>query len=229
MTENYDEMIEELQQDLRQERLTRLWNQYGKKITSAAIFLIAMVGIYSFWQQHELKKRTEHSEFLSSAQELILRGKKDEALETLEFVAQHGPSTYAVQSKLLIADLLRDSSEPEKIKRARSIYEEISHHSKANSLFREFAQLMAVSMDMSQESNADDLLTRLTPLAGEKSPWRLQAMELQAVIYANKGDHAKSTEIFATIARESHGSAGLQKRAQIMTQMLLNTKGSDHA
>ena len=48
------DLFQEIDDELRQDKASRLWRVYGKYVVAAAIVVIISVGGYKFWQQKQL-------------------------------------------------------------------------------------------------------------------------------------------------------------------------------
>ena len=65
-----------------------------------------------------------------------------------------------------------------------------------------------------------DLSDRLQPLLADDSPWRFSARELAALLELQKGDTAKATEYYTTLADDPQTPAGARARAAEMLRAL---------
>jgi hypothetical protein len=220
MAEKFDEFVEELERDIRQERFLKIWNNHGKKIVYGVVVLLVAIASYMLWQNYEAGKRLRLSQKFTGAQELIINGKMDQAIDVLrELIANRG--IYNIQSQFLLAALLREPGAKQDIPGSLQLYEVLAVDRQLKVLQRDFALLMAISLRMTQQESPEALLERLKPLLVAENPWHLQAMELQGVLLSQKDEPLQAAEVFAAIARDSHVSQGLLTRAQVMAQVLL--------
>lgn len=221
MTEKFDEFVEELEHDIRQEKFLKIWKAHGKKIIYGVAVALAVIALFMLWQNYETGRRLRLSQKYTGAQEFIINGKTDQAIEVLRELTTQG-SVYQTLSKFLLAALLKESGTKQDIAGSLKLYESLATDKSLKPLYRDFALLMVISLQMTQqEVSADVLLEKLKPLLVTENPWHLQAMELQGTLLAQKGENIKAVEVFASIARDSRASLDLLTRTQVVTQLLL--------
>ncbi|MEI8295195.1 MAG: tetratricopeptide repeat protein [Alphaproteobacteria bacterium] len=220
MAEQFDEFVQELERDIRQEKFLKIWNMHGKKIIYGVAVLLIAIASYIIWQNYDSGRRTRLSQKFTGAQELVINGKTDQAIDVLRELTTSG-STYQSLSKFLLAALLREPGAKQDLPGALQLYEALSTDAQLTPSQRDFARLMAVSLRMANQESPDELLEKLKPLLAEKNPWHLQAMELQGVLLSQKGENMQDAEVFAKITRDSHVSQALLTRSQVMAQVLL--------
>lgn len=227
MATEFDKFLEEVEQDIRQEKFLKLWQAHKQKIINGTVGVALLIGMYAVWQRYEYHQQGQSSQKFIHAQELIINNKKDIAMDMLADLAKQGYGNYKIQSKLLHAALLSEEGPKQDVEKALQIYEELVNNTKLKPIFRDFALLMTISLRTTRQAvSFEKLLEQLSPLLGEKSPWRPQAMELQAIILFEMGQKDKAAEIFSSIARQADVPEGLMKRAQMMTQVLLQKEKS---
>jgi hypothetical protein len=220
MAEKFDEFVEELERDIRQEKFLKIWNTHGKKIIYGGVAVLSVIALFMLWQNYETGKRLRLSQRYTGAQELIVKGKIEQAVEVLRELSTQR-STYQKLSTFLLAALLKEPGAKQDITGSLKLYESLAEDKHLEPVYRDFALLMAISLRVTQQESPDALLEKLKPLLATENPWRLQAMELQGVLFSQKGEILQAAEVFAAIARDSHVSQALLTRAQVMAQVLL--------
>ena len=76
-----DQLIQEIDADLRAAKIDALWKQHHKKLIAAIVALILLVGGQSVWKHYEEKRGGELMLALTSAHALYEQGKFTEAAE----------------------------------------------------------------------------------------------------------------------------------------------------
>ena len=51
MAEKFDEFLEEVEKDIRQEKFLKLWKQYGKQVIGVFSAIIVIIIGYNLWGQ----------------------------------------------------------------------------------------------------------------------------------------------------------------------------------
>lgn len=222
MAEEFDKFLEEVEQDIRQEKYLKLWKDHGKKVIYFLSGVVGLIALYALWQHYEAYQQGQSSQKFMHAQDLIGAHKNEAAIDMLNELSVNGYGSYKARGQLLLAALLREEGPKQDVARSLKIYDTLAQDTKIRSIFRDFSLLMAVSLRIAQpEAVPEKLLEQLAPLLEEKNPWRYQAMELQATLLSLSGDKVKAAEIFSTLARQADVPKDLMARAQIMTQAMI--------
>lgn len=224
MTEKFDQFMHEVQEDLRQERFEKLWQQYGKTITGVCVGIILIAILYNFWHHEQDKKRDLLSEQFVSAQNLIIQGKYVDAVATMEMISKSSNKNYAILARFnAAAALIKEGTD---LSRAISIYEEIFNDSRSEKFFKDLAKVLSVSLRLSMIEETKNvealtiLLNEIASLTLEKSQLRHLAMELQGIIYMQMSKNKEAFEIFKNLAQDKETPPELRIRVQLVNQIL---------
>lgn len=224
MAEKFDEFLEEVEKDIRQERLMNFWKKYQKIIVSFLILSFGSAGAYNLWQHYQTHKSERDSQKYIAAQKLLLKGQKDEALSVLSDLAENPRGSYGLLAFFLKAAVLGQDGGTKGAEEAQALYRQIEGDYKVEATFRELALLLRVGLqlDTSSLSTEDSLklLAELEPLTAADNAWHCLALELKGFILQETGKMAEAAEVFASIAREQNLPNGMTIRSQIMSQLL---------
>lgn len=222
MAEKFDEFLEEVESDIRQEKIERLWHQYGKLIIGAVVGCLALSGGYMLWQNNQYKQNQLMSEKFVGAQALIAQGKIEEALGVIKDLTKNSHKNYAVLSKFYEAHLVNQKN----YKEALDLYHKIIDDTSIESDLRELAQILAITLEINhlngdnQQEAIDTIIKKLEPLTAQDKSWRYLALELTGILSFKKNDFSKATDIFLQLAQDPQVPEGMQSRVQLMTQTL---------
>jgi len=188
------DFIHEVNEDVRTDKLLRLWRQYSHYFYAAVVGLLVLVGGISILKSYRSNKRMELSDQYAAALDLLLKHKQDEGLKALEAIEQSADSStigYAVMAKLQRASLLlRQQKEGEKpSEEAVKIYWEISSNSDFPMVYRNTGTYLCAFYSLEQayaDIPRDEMLKRLSDMTQKGNASRLIALELLA--YYNKTD-----------------------------------------
>lgn len=213
-----ENLLREIQEDLRRERLEKLWQRYGSVLIGAALAIVVAVAAYQAWKAWELSRREAHSEAFIKAEE---RAANDSvaAAEAFSAIADQGRSGLAVLAGFRQAALLADAG---KLEDAAAEYAALAARVD-HPLYRDLARLRWVSARLiSDPAAAEDarLGEALATLTGETNPWRFSAREIIAAIALRKGDVEQAREVFGKLQADVETPQGIRSRASEMMARL---------
>lgn len=230
MTEQFDEFLEDVEKDMRQEKLENIWKKYGKLISTVLVIAIGGSSGWVLWKKNFQKQLNLTSQKFMKAQELIDRGNVSEGLGVYDSIIHDSSKTYGSLATIAKAGLLAGKS-PEDIKKAQELLTKLSMNKAADKIVRDFAAVTLIRIDLDQsELKAIDGPTKakliahlvsLDKLSADNSPYALLAQELKGTILFALNDYAKAAEVYVKIAQTKDCPRGLQTRAEIMSQLIL--------
>lgn len=182
------DFIHEVNEDVRADKLLKLWRQYSKYFYAFVVTVLIVVGGTSLLKNYRLSQSMDLSNQYTAALELLLNRKYDEGLKALEAIEQEASSRtvgYAVMAKLQRASfLLSQQKEGEKpSEEAIKIYWEISSNPDFPMVYRNIGTYLCAFHALGQTYNdipKDELLKRLTEMTAKTNASRLIALELLA-------------------------------------------------
>lgn len=223
MSNNFDQFIQEVESDLRQEKFEILWKKYGKSISIGFGVIVALSAGFNFWQNYQIKQRDIISQQFVSAQTLMFNKNIGDALAAMEGIAKSSHHTYATLAKFNAASMLRMETGHKDLNKAKEIYKKLMDDSSVDHTFRELAIIQYVSLCLDEAQNSDELqrlIKLIEPCAKEAAPYRHLALELKGTIKLLQKNYEQASEIFVSIAQDEKSPKDLRLRAQIITQNL---------
>lgn len=217
MTDKHDNaaadlLIKEVDEDLRQEELNRLWKRHGGLLTGGAVALVLAVAGWQAWQAWDVKQRQAASARYSETSALVEQGKKAEAGEVLAKLSAEGPKGYRLLSDFRRADLAQQSGD---FTAAAALYAKIAADSAVDKVYRDMATIRAAYLTLDGADPAA-VEKQVEPLAAESSSWRHSAREILALAALKRGDAARAADLFGKIAEDAAAPQGLRARAAEM-------------
>jgi hypothetical protein len=82
------DIFQEIDEELRQDRATKLWNRYGNYVIAAAVLIVLSVGGYKYWTARDLETRQAESATYQSAVAQAADGDVNAAISTLGNLAR---------------------------------------------------------------------------------------------------------------------------------------------
>jgi hypothetical protein len=202
--------MQEIEDDLRDEELRKLWDRYGKLVIAlaAAIILVA-IGV-QVWRQHVTEQRVEIANRFAVAQRDLVDGKNDDAFAIFGDVAKSRGEGYAILADLNRAAILVEKKD---VDGAVQIYKAVAADTKADPALRDAATILQVlhTMDTADPKTLEPLLSALTNPA---NPYHNLAIELSAVLAGKEGDRARAAKLAEQLLNDPDTSPDMRKRAQ---------------
>ncbi len=196
------DLLTELEEDIREERIYTLWHKWGNTIIGVAIAIVLATGGHTLW--HYLKKQSqEKSSFaFAQGQELMRQGKKEDALKVFQSLAKE-KGGYGKLAQLYEAALLEG---------AETVYAQISKRNATDPALSNLPKILSAAHSLGNPEALMDLET----LSAPHNAWGPLALELLAVANLKKGDEAKAAEAYIRALHESSLTPDEKTRISMM-------------
>ena len=213
MSENNEALFREVDEEVRQEEMMKLWNRYGRHMILAAVVLIGAVAAWQGWKYYQQQQAEIAGSIYYDALKKVADGKLDDANASLAAVNHKGFGSLA---KLEQAAILGTKGDTDK---AVAAYDAFAADTSNDPALADLARIRAGYLLVDSQS-PDQLLTRLGPFDNETSIWRNQAHEIFGLSAWRVKDYAMASRYFGAIALDPKAGAGLKQRAQMMLQLV---------
>lgn len=212
-----DLFIREVDEDLREEQLTKLWKAYGNYVIGGALGLVLIVAAQQGWQTWDNKRKMAWGERYGAAMELAQKpDQSDAARQAFAALAGDAGGGYKLLTRFQDAALLDRIGDR---RGAAAAYFQIADDSGVNAVYRDLATVLGAYKAL-DEAPAETLNKRLEPLTAETNPWRHSAREISALLARKGGDTAKAKSLLTALAADLAAPQGLRSRAQLLLQGL---------
>ncbi len=226
MADKFDEFLEEVENDIRQEKFQKLWEQYGKTIVAVVIGVFVLTGGYMAWQNHQQKQNQLYSEQFIGAEDLISQGKIAEAIGVMQSLSKVSHKSYAILAKFAEASLYAQEGPNENFTASKEIYQFIAQDTKVDKSLRDLATFFLINMkvdeteDFGDQKTLNEFLSDLEPLTHADNPWHNLANELKGFILFKQNDLVNASEVFVALAQDPKTPDNMRMRAQLMSQTI---------
>jgi hypothetical protein len=212
MAEERDSLLREVDEELRRERMEKLWQKYGHIIMGVALLIPVAVFGYQWLEGRRISAANEAGAKFESAMLLAEQDKAEEALKAFEDLTKSGPKGYASLAKLHVAGALAKTG---KDAEALAAYEALANETGIDPLLKNFAQLQAAGLRMGQ-ADFTEMQNRLTPLTGDASPFKISARELLGFAAYKAGNTQEARKLLEPLLIDPGATRAIQERIKIV-------------
>jgi hypothetical protein len=208
------DIFHEVDEEVRRERLQKLWDQYGHFAIAAAIVVVLAVGAWRGYQWWEAKQAAEASARFDAAAQLAEQGKYADAETAFAAVAKDGTSGYRSLARFREAAALAERDP----KAAIAVYDAIAADAGMGQLFQDLAAVRA-GMLMVDSAPLPELARRLERAAAAGASFRHNARELLALGAFRASDMAAVKRWCDLIINDAETPPDVRSRADVLATL----------
>ena len=171
MAQQDDGLLREVEEELRRERLEKIWKQYGTYIIAGAAVIVLGVLGFKYWESHRIAAAQEAGARYEEALLLVNEKKDGSAEKEFEKIAVDGAGGYRALAQLQLAG--SQSKQGKKAEALASLRGARQRRRPPISMLREFAHLQAAGLRVG-EADFTEMENRLTPLMADEQPVAVQ-------------------------------------------------------
>jgi hypothetical protein len=212
MADDNDSLLREVEDEIRRERMEKLWQQYNGIIFAAAALIILGVAGYKYMETRRIAAANIAGADFAAAQNLSDDKKKTEAEEAFKKIADTGPAGFAALAKLQLAGAQAKAG---KTADAIATYDSLAKDSGSDNLLKSFAQLQAASLRMPDADYAE-IQNRLTPLAADDAPFSKSAQELLGIAAYKAKKYDEARKYLEPLLIDPNAPQGMQERVKVV-------------
>ncbi len=233
MTENFNELLQEVQKDIQQEKLISIWSKYQKYFFYAigALFIV-FFGVNRYVDNQQQEKIYISDKYLQ-AQEYIAVKQTDKALKILETISQKDAKAYHAFARLLEARVFIDKGS-EDFKKGQKILQDLYTDHKNESFFRSFAKAVYLNNEIEMMTRGQDpekitedtkvalrsLLSIVSESISDTRPLKVLFLEIKGLILILLNQQEDALNEFLAIAQTPQCPRGLKLRSELMIEKI---------
>lgn len=200
--------IEEVDEEVRRERLEKLWKRWSPAAAGFIVVLLAGVAGFQFWQGHRAEKAAADGAAFNAALNQAQAGKPAEAAAAFASLAGTADEGYALLARFQqAANLVAAKDLPGAI----AAYDAIAGDNSVDARFRNLARYLAAFHGL-ETLDAEAIKQRLAAIPAD-GPWSANARELQAIAEMKAGNVDAARQLLTTLADDALAPTGLRGRA----------------
>jgi len=208
------DIFHEVEEDVRRERLEKLWKRYGNYFIATAAVLVIGVAGYQIWQQWDKSRRQAASDQFHTAELMAQQGRVAEAENAFARIAQDGPSGYATLAKFDQAGLLLAEGKGDQ---AIALYTTLSQLDDPQLSGAARIRIAWAKADYAPRPEIEKVLA---PIDSATNPWRFPAQEVLAYVTLRDGPRDAAIKAYQALADATQAPANLRERAQAVAEYL---------
>jgi len=212
------DIFQEVDEEVRRERLQKLWDRYGHYAIAACVLVVLGVGAWRGYQWWETKRAVEASTKFDIALKLSGEGKHAEAEAAYAQLAREGTSGYRLLARMREAAELAERDP----KAAVAAYDTLAADSAAGQPLQDLAVVRA-GLLLVDTAPLSEIVQRLEPVTGAKAPFRHTAREIIATAALRAGDAAAVKKWCDMINADPETPADLRSRAEMLMTLAGDT------
>ena len=209
------DIFQEVDEEVRRERLKQLWDRYGVYFIVLIVLVIAGVAGWRGYQWYEAKKAAEAGAAFEQAAALSAADKHKEAEAAFAKIAGEAPAGYRLLARLREAAALAQSD----TKAAVALYDKIAADGSIDRTMRDLAAVRA-AMLLVDAASLEDMRGRLEPLAVADRPFRHTAREMLAMSAWRANDVAAARKYIDMIVGDAATPPGTRQRIEVLTALI---------
>ena len=205
------DIFQEVDEEIRRERMKKLWDKWGTALLVLACVVVLAIGGWRGWQWWEAKQSAKAGDAFEQALSLAEAGKNQEAQAAFEAVAAKSPAGYRMLARFRAAEELSVRDRPAAVK----AFDSLAADSGIGRLMQDFASIRAALL-LADTAPFEEMRTRLEPLTGPGNAYRHTAREMIALAAWRTGDVAAAKRWFDMIVADGETPAGTRSRVDML-------------
>ena len=212
-----DAFIREVDEDLKNESLKKLWDKYGFLITVLVVAVLTVAVSYESLKAWYIRRAENWADAYSVALSLQSQGRYDESMETLDSIINNKFGAFVDLAKMQQVNVLLDSK---KESEALAKLSDLVADGNFNSQLKDLAiiKLASYKQDTVSVSELEDLLKPI--LKDSKNAWYASAQEMLALAFLREGNKEKAIEVYNEILDNHDVADELKQRLKSVLSVL---------
>ena len=209
------DIFHEVDEEVRRERLQKLWDRYSIYIIALAVLIVAAIGGWRGYEYWQAKQAAAAGVAFESALNLSEAGKHAEAEAAFAKVAAEAPAGYHTLARLRAAAELAQTKRADAVK----AYDELAADTSLGATLQDLAAVRA-GMLMVDSAPLSDMRRRLDPVAEPGHTFRHSARELLALSAWRNHDFTAARRYIDMIATDAETPPGTRARADVLSALI---------
>ncbi len=209
------DIFQEVDEEVRRERLKKLWERYGSYLIAACIMIIIGVGAWRGYEWWQAKQAAKSGAAFEQAAMLAESGKHQEAVAAFAKLSAEGAGGYRVLARLREAGELTTNDR----QAAVAAYDAIAADGRAGQVVRDLAAVRAGFL-LVDTAPYSEILQRLETATAPDRAFRHSAREILALSAWKAADLAAARRWTEMIMSDPQSPPGPRSRAEMLSELI---------
>ena len=212
-----DAFIREVDEDLKNESMKKLWDKYGLFVLLIVIVSLTVAVSYESIKSWYIKRAENRTEGYAVALSMQNQGLFDDSLEALDLIINQKMGTYAELAEMQKANILLEQN---KEKEALALLEKIANDKSRSQQLRDTAliKLASYRQDDATFEEMSELLSSITK--SKDNAWYAVAEDMLATILLRDGNIEQAKEIYNALLENQDTPDDLKNRIKDILSVL---------
>ena len=210
-----DAFIREVDEDLKNESMKKLWDKYGLFITICVVVALSLAVSYESIKAWYIKRAENWSDTYAVALNLQNQGKYDESLAALNVSIDGKFGAFADLAKMQQVNVLSDQGKEEEAIIALGT---IANDKDFNKQLRDLAIIKLASHKL-DTATSEEIKNILEPIASDNA-WYGTAQEMLAIVAVRDGNIEEAKNIYQSLLDNTSVSDELKNRVRDILSVL---------
>ena len=203
------DIFQEVDDEIRQARLLRLWAQYGRYLIIILVGTVLATAGKVGWDEFQTRCMVAESARFSGALQLTESGQHDQAAVSFNLLVDESVTGYGQLAALRQAAALAESGKPNE---AIAVYDRLAGSANTDPIIAELASVLA-AMRLLDQGLSQEAVTKLELIADGRGPWKHLAKEVKALSIMQTGDMEKGRNLLESLTNDPSVPAGIRSRS----------------
>mgnify|MGYP001809586547 CR=1 FL=1 len=210
------DIVREIEEDIRKERMAKLWRRFRVPVIAVAVLVIAGVGAWRGWVGYQQAQSARSGDRFMAAVDLSRQGQHREAADAFAALSRDGSGGYPGLAAIRAAV---ETARAGNIQAAVEALDRVAADTGLAPATRDVARLRAAMLLVDSAAPAD-IDRRLEPLAVDSSAFRALARERMGLAAMRAGDRPKAARLFDQFATDPDATQAMRNRVQLLLAIL---------
>ncbi|MDB5362310.1 MAG: rane protein [Rhodospirillales bacterium] len=211
------DIFQEIDEDLRRDRMAKLWARYGKYAIAAAVLLVVLTAAVVAYQNYRQQQYQALGLKYAETGLTLRAGDTDKAVVGFGALAAEDKAGYGLLARIQAAALKAKASQDKE--GGLAALTAIAADGSVDPVYRDLATVLGGLYSVDQ-TKPEDIIARMKPLAA--GPWRYTALEVTALAQLKAGDKAAALKTYQELADDLGAPPSLRSRATEIVNGLKN-------
>lgn len=213
------DIIREVDEELRRERLQKLWDRYGIYVVAAALLVVLGVAGWRGWEWYQAREGAKAGARFETALDLAESNKRPEADELLSALTRDAPAGYRLLARFRAAAELAEHDKPA----GAAAYDALANDGSIEPTLRDLAKVRA-ALALVDTVTPAEIAGRVEPLIAANSAFRSSAREILGLARFRAGETEAARKLFAEVLSDPETPPSMRSRAQLMLALMTGSE-----